>query len=74
MPRLFKATARTAQSQVNLGKPIKDFEDYKSFIDNLYFLFHESVGSRLPGIAAQSFVDINARICDMMWIMEKRAR
>lgn len=44
---LFKPTNKTAQAQTNLGKPVRDFEGYKSFIEDLYFLFHEGVGSRL---------------------------
>jgi Protein of unknown function DUF262 len=62
---LFKATTKTAQAQAHLGKPVQDFEGYKSFIDNLYFLFHESVGSRLAGNTPQSFVDINVLRTDL---------
>ena len=62
---LFKATNRTAQAQVNLGSAINDFDDYKSFIDDLYFLFHESVGSRLAGQVPQSFQDINTLRTDL---------
>ena len=56
---LFKATNRTAQAQANLGKAIEDFDDYKSFIDDLYFLFRESVGSRLDRLVPPSFGDVN---------------
>ena len=62
---LFKATNRTAQAQANLGKVIKDFDDYKSFIDDLYFLFHESVGSRLEGHIPDSFQDVNTLRTDL---------
>jgi hypothetical protein len=62
---LFKATAKTAHGQATLGKPLRDFEDYKSLIDNLYFLLHEGVGSRLPGGPPQSFVDVNALRTDL---------
>ena len=41
---LFKATNRTSQAQANLGQVVDDFDQYKSFLDDLYFLFHESVG------------------------------
>lgn len=56
---LFKATNRTTQAQVNLGKPLSNFDDYKSFIDDLYFLFWESVGDRLDGRIPASFRDVN---------------
>jgi hypothetical protein len=62
---LFKATAKTAHAQTKLGKPLKDFEDYESLIDNLYFLLHEGVGSRLSGSIPQTFVDINALRTDL---------
>jgi hypothetical protein len=44
---LFKATNKTAQALVRLRKPIKDFKEYETFIDDLYFLFREAIGSRL---------------------------
>ena len=53
------------QAQANLGRAINDFDDYKSFIDDLYFLFHESVGSRLTGLVPQSFQDINTLRTDL---------
>ena len=56
---LFKATNRTVRAQANLSKTIEGFEDYKSFIDDLYFLFRESVGSRLSGRVPPSFEDVN---------------
>lgn len=62
---LFKATNRTAQAQANLAKVIQDFDDYKSFIDDLYFLFHESVGSRLDGRVPDSFKDVNTLRTDL---------
>ena len=62
---LFKATNRTVQAQANLDRPINDFDDYKSFIDDLYFLFHESVGSRLAGRVPQSFQDVNTLRTDL---------
>ena len=62
---LFKATNRTAQAQANLGKAIEDFDDYKSFIDDLYFLFRESVGSRLDGRVPPSFGDVNTLRTDL---------
>ena len=62
---LFKATNRTVQAQANLGKVIEDFEDYKTFIDDLYFLFQESVGDRLNGHVPESFKDVNALRTDL---------
>ena len=55
---LFKATNRTVQAQTNLSKTIADFDGYKSFIGDLYFLFWESVGSRLDGRMPPSFEDV----------------
>jgi hypothetical protein len=62
---LFKATTKTAHAQAKLGTPLKDFEGHESFVDNLYFLLHEGVGSRLSGNTPQSFVDINALRTDL---------
>lgn len=56
---LFKATNKTAQALTRLGKAAKDFREYQSLIDDLYFIFHESIGSRLDGIKPQSFTEIN---------------
>jgi len=44
---LFKATNKTTQAFLRIHKAAKDRDGYKSFIDDLYFLFRESVGSRL---------------------------
>ena len=62
---LFKATNRTTQAQANLGKTIEDYDDYKSFIGDLYFLFWESVGSRLDGRMPPSFEDVNTLRTDL---------
>lgn len=56
---LFKATNRTAQALARISKPINDFGDYESLIDDLYFLFHEAVGTRLEGRTPVAFKDIN---------------
>lgn len=56
---LFKATNKTVQAQTNLAKLVGDFDGYKSFMDDLYFLFHESVGTRLDGQVPESFKHIN---------------
>ena len=62
---LFKATNRTAQAQANLRKTIEDYDDYKAFIDDLYFLFRESAGSRLDGCVPPSFKDVNTLRTDL---------
>jgi hypothetical protein len=62
---LFKATNKTVQAQIALGTPITTFDDYKTFIENLYFIFHESSGSRLAGNVPQSFGDINTLRTDL---------
>ena len=55
---LFKATNKTSQAQANLAKTIQDFDDYKSLINDLYFLFHESAASRLGNKVPDSFKEI----------------
>jgi len=62
---LFKATNRTAQAQANLGKTVENFDQYKSFMDDLYFLFRESVGNRLEGRVPESFGDVNSLRTDL---------
>lgn len=44
---LFKATNKTAQAFLRIRKAIKNVDTYKDLIDDLYFLFRESVGNRL---------------------------
>src|SRR5262249_2329040 len=56
---LFKATHKTTQALVRIRKPAKNLEEYNVLIDDLYFLFRESVGSRLDGKWPASFADIN---------------
>lgn len=56
---LFKATNKTSQAQIRIRKPIGSVEEYKSLIDQLYFLFRESAGARFQGNWPISFVDIN---------------
>jgi len=56
---LFKATNKTAQALLRIRKPIKDLGGYEALIDDLYFLFRESVGTRLGGVWPPSFVHIN---------------
>lgn len=55
---LFKATNKTAQALLRIGKPATDLKGYGDLIDDLYFLFRESVGSRL-NTWPLSFVHVN---------------
>lgn len=61
---LFKATNKTTQALLRIGKPIKDLATYKALIDDLYFLFRESIGNRVPSLP-HSFVDVNALRTDL---------
>jgi hypothetical protein len=56
---LFKATNKTARALVGIGKPIKTLEGYEALIDDLYFLFRESVGTRLGANWPATFVHVN---------------
>jgi len=56
---LFKATTKTAQAFLNIRKAIKDRQSYGALIDDLYFLFRESTGTRLGETWPPSFVHIN---------------
>jgi hypothetical protein len=67
---LFKPTNRTAQAQARMGSPVKDFDDYKSFIDDLYFLIRESIGTRLQGRIPDSFEDIKTLRTDLQHDVE----
>lgn len=62
---LFKATNKTAQALTRLGRPITSLASYTSLIDDLYFLFRESVGQRLEGRMPTSFVDVNTLRTDL---------
>ncbi len=57
---LFKATTNTAHALARIGKAISGLEGYKDLMDDLYFLFRESVGQRLGADLPISFVDVNA--------------
>jgi len=56
---LFKATNKTAQALIRIRKPAKDLATYEALIDDLYFLFRESVGARLSGAWPTSFAHVN---------------
>lgn len=62
---LFKATNKTVQALRIIGEPIQNITQYKLLIDNMYFLFKESIGSRLEGKMPQSFIDVNALRTEM---------
>jgi hypothetical protein len=61
----FKATNKTAQALNRLRKPVKDLHGYESLIDDLYFLFRESVGSRNGGVWLTSFTHVNTLRTDL---------
>ena len=56
---LFKATNKTTQSLLRIGKPITDLQGYEKLIDDLYFLFREAVGTRLDAGMPVTFRHIN---------------
>jgi len=62
---LFKATTKTAQALLNIQRPIKDRQSYGSLVDDLYFLFRESVGTRLGDSWPTSFEHINRLRTDL---------
>ena len=62
---LFKATNKTAQALVRIRKTAKSLDQYKALIDDLYFLFRESAGSRLEGKWPSSFMDVNELRTDL---------
>ena len=55
---LFKATNKTQAATSRISKPIKGYQDYIRLVDDLYFMFHESTGTRLA-TKPSSFADIN---------------
>ena len=61
---LFKMTNRTTQALLRLGTPIANLDEYKQFIDHLYFLLHEGPGSRLHE-NPQPFEDIKLLRTDL---------
>src|SRR5690606_20421270 len=62
---LFKATNKTAQALTRIGKPISDLTSYVAFVDDLYFLFRESVGQRLADRMPSSFADVSTLRTDL---------
>ena len=62
---LFKPTNRTAMTLTRLGKRIGTLNEYQQLLDDLYFLFRESVGQRLAADVPPSFADVNQLRTDM---------
>jgi hypothetical protein len=62
---LFKATNKTTQALSTIGDPILDAVGYAKFIDELYFIFRESIGQRLADRLPAAFVDINTLRTDL---------
>jgi hypothetical protein len=50
---------------VRIQKTTKSLDEYKVLIDDLYFLFRESVGSRFGSNWPDSFADINELRTDL---------
>lgn len=58
---LFKPTNKSMKALTTaLDAKVSSFNDYKTFVENLYFLFRESIGQRLDGILPPSFRDVNS--------------
>jgi Protein of unknown function DUF262 len=62
---LFKATNKTTKALSRIGKPISDLAGYTTLIDDLYFIFRESVGQRLADRLPVSFADVNILRTDL---------
>lgn len=62
---LFKATNKTTQALNRIGHPVSDLSGYSALIDDLYFLFRESIGQRLVDRLPQSFTDVNTLRTDL---------
>ena len=56
---LFKPTNKTIKAFAELGKPVHNYTEYRDWMDNLYFIFRESIGTRLDGMWPESFADVN---------------
>lgn len=62
---LFKATNKTASALRAIGQEISDKTSYVEFVDNLYFVFRESIGQRLSDQLPASFADVNTLRTDL---------
>lgn len=57
---LFKPTNKSIKALTSkLSAPVQDHDTYRGFVENLYFIFRESIGARLDGKLPASFVDVN---------------
>lgn len=56
---LFKATNKTTGALSRIGRRINNLNAYQELLDDLYFLFRESLGSRLADELPTSFVAVN---------------
>ncbi len=56
---LIKLTNKTTAALKIIRTPIKKAEDWKTLVENFYYLLREGPGSKLDGNWPQSFVDIN---------------
>ena len=71
---LFKFTNKTFQAFERFKNPICGFDAYKSFVDDLYFVFHEGVGTRLQGKTPDSFGDVNTLRTDLRHDLDHGAK
>ncbi len=62
---LFKPTNNTAHALTRIGRPISDLSGYAKLMDDLYFLFRESVGQRLGANWPTSFTDVSTLRTDL---------
>ena len=60
----FKMTSKTAQALTKIGAFANSYDNYKKFVEQLYFLFWEGPGSKMPE-KPQSFKDINVLRTDL---------
>lgn len=56
---LFKPTNKTVSTLQAIGAPIRKYDQYRDWLDGMYFLFRESLGQRLGENWPESFSDIN---------------
>jgi hypothetical protein len=62
---LFKATNKTVAALQNIQRTVKNYNGYRSFVGDLYFVFWESVGNRLDALMPNSYKDVNALRTDL---------
>lgn len=56
---LFKPTNKTASTLAGLGRQVTTLDEYKAFVEGMYFVFREGVGQRLEERTPNSFADVN---------------